>query len=395
MTISSRADSHIFLLLIALFITQLLRTQNVAIPDAAFKSALVTHTPVIDTNGDGEIQISEAVSFNGDITISGTASNPGNIADLTGIEEFINIEGLECSYQQITSLDLSSNGNIESLTCNENPLNTVDLSGSPLLSTVSFSGHQLSVLDVSNNNQLLLLQCNFGSLKNLSLGSQPNLQFLYVQDNNLSFLDLTSAPSLVALLVEYNQLAQLNLGSNPLLTYLYCRNNNLENLDVSNNPDLVTLHCKSNPELSYINLQNGANDNLDISGMPSNTSNFEDLPSLSLVCVDELNSPLTTFISNQSGQSVTYIVECILGNETQEKSNLVLHPLPVSDILEFRSDNQIISVSLYNVLGELLFSTHDDNGIISCDLSSINSGLYIMVFGDIKGNRMIRKIVKD
>ena len=32
-----------------------LKAQNVTIPDLEFKSKLLNHTPVIDTNGDGEI----------------------------------------------------------------------------------------------------------------------------------------------------------------------------------------------------------------------------------------------------------------------------------------------------------------------------------------------------
>ncbi|WP_372473503.1 hypothetical protein AB4865_11845 [Capnocytophaga sp. ARDL2] len=37
--------------------------QIVNIPDFAFKQRLLDHNPVIDTNGDGEIQVSEAEAY--------------------------------------------------------------------------------------------------------------------------------------------------------------------------------------------------------------------------------------------------------------------------------------------------------------------------------------------
>ena len=65
--------------------------QIVNIPDANFKAYLVGN-PAINTNGDNEIQLSEANGFNGRISCDNS-----NIADLTGIENFINISELNCS----------------------------------------------------------------------------------------------------------------------------------------------------------------------------------------------------------------------------------------------------------------------------------------------------------
>ncbi len=75
--------------------------QIVNIPDANFKNALLNYNPPIDTNGDGEIQVSEAevVSF---LNVQNK-----NISDMTGIEAFINLISLTCTYNSITSLDVS------------------------------------------------------------------------------------------------------------------------------------------------------------------------------------------------------------------------------------------------------------------------------------------------
>ena len=79
--------------------------QIVNIPDANFKNALLNYNPPIDTNGDGEIQVSEAEAVNELILYD------KNIADLTGIEAFINISWLDCRKNLLTELDVSQNIN--------------------------------------------------------------------------------------------------------------------------------------------------------------------------------------------------------------------------------------------------------------------------------------------
>ena len=77
--------------------------QVVNIPDAAFKAALVSDAS-INTNGDGKIQVSEAVTFTGQMI----AYNR-NISDLTGIQAFTALTELRCGNNNLTSLNLSAN----------------------------------------------------------------------------------------------------------------------------------------------------------------------------------------------------------------------------------------------------------------------------------------------
>ncbi|MEC9209881.1 MAG: T9SS C-terminal target domain-containing protein, partial [Bacteroidota bacterium] len=86
-------------LLILLCLPMILLGQNVSIPDANFKAYLVGNV-AINTNGDAEIQVSEAMAFNGAIDC-----NNLNISDLTGIEYFVALTTLRCFGNQLTSLD--------------------------------------------------------------------------------------------------------------------------------------------------------------------------------------------------------------------------------------------------------------------------------------------------
>ena len=92
-----------YLIMLLIFITNGLIAQNVNIPDANFKSYLIGNS-AINTNADTEIQVSEATAFTGTINCSGQ-----NIADLTGIEAFAALTSLDCSYNQLTSLDVTQN----------------------------------------------------------------------------------------------------------------------------------------------------------------------------------------------------------------------------------------------------------------------------------------------
>ncbi|MFY0482013.1 DUF7619 domain-containing protein [Flavobacterium sp. PLA-1-15] len=75
-------------------------TDIVNIPDANFKAKLIELG--IDTNNDGEIQYSEAAVETGTLYVSGS-----NIADLTGLEAFVNLTGLYCSGNNLTQVDVS------------------------------------------------------------------------------------------------------------------------------------------------------------------------------------------------------------------------------------------------------------------------------------------------
>ena len=81
----------------------------VEIPDEAFLNALIEQG--VDANGDGEICQCEAEEIIS-LDVSGK-----NIADMTAIEVFVNLNSLSCQNNQISSLDLSGNASLIHLRC--------------------------------------------------------------------------------------------------------------------------------------------------------------------------------------------------------------------------------------------------------------------------------------
>ena len=151
------------LLFLSVFLSASLFGQNVYIPDVNFKNYLVNITG-INTNGDSEIQVSEASSYSG-----GIDCGYENISDLTGIEAFTALTVLHCGYNQLTSLDVSNNIALTGLTCQHNQLTSLDVSSNTALTGLGFQQNYLTSLDVSNNNALTYLNCYNNPLECLNV----------------------------------------------------------------------------------------------------------------------------------------------------------------------------------------------------------------------------------
>jgi hypothetical protein len=144
--------------------------QNVYIPDANFKAYLVGNA-LINTNGDGEIQLIEANVFNGQIECSYL-----NISDLTGIEEFSSLTELNCRGNQIPIFDVSNNTSLTFLDCSYNQLTDIDISSNPnIITFVCNSNFQLISLDVRNSNNI--------NMTNVIMSQNPNLTCISVDDS--------------------------------------------------------------------------------------------------------------------------------------------------------------------------------------------------------------------
>ena len=80
-------------------------------PDSAFRSVVASQ---VDTNGDNRLDSDEIARI-----ISLDVSNLG-IRSLQGIEYFTGLESLDCSGNELTSLDLSKNANLQELDAEDN-----------------------------------------------------------------------------------------------------------------------------------------------------------------------------------------------------------------------------------------------------------------------------------
>jgi Leucine-rich repeat (LRR) protein len=109
-----------------------------------FKSALVCNSS-INTNGDDEIQVSEAFNYSGVIRVPDL-----EISDMRGLEAFVNISGLFCDGNQLRRLNVRANTLLTELHCSSNQLTSLNLRSNAALTTLDCYSNKLINVDIRN-----------------------------------------------------------------------------------------------------------------------------------------------------------------------------------------------------------------------------------------------------
>ena len=390
-----------YCLLFTLLITTILgNAQIVNIPDTNFKDALLNHNPPIDTNDDGEIQISEAE------VVIGLDLNWQSIYSLDGIQNFINIEVLECDNNELTSIDLSQNINLEiikcrfnqisslevlnnpklkKLECGYNELTNLDITQNPLLEWVVCAENQIENLNISQNPNLYWLSCHSNELVSLDISQNPNLEILACHDNNIEALDTTNNIILKELYCSNNQISELDVSLNPNLEALNCRFNNINNIDVSFNTILVYFKCDNN-QLINLNAKNG--NNIIMYAFDSYNN-----PNLNCIQVDDIDFANIAEGWNKD-ETAIYSEVCKLATEDNTLLKIALYPNPAEDILYLFNEStaEVTSIKVYDSLGKLVLE--QDNPSTQIDITSLSPGLF---FAHIENGNdsLVKKVIKE
>lgn len=277
-------------LLFTLIITSCMTVvgQNVNIPDANFKAFLVSNTS-INTNGDNEIQVSEANTFNGSFNAVGLG-----ISNLTGIEAFTNLAAFSASNNMITSVDLSQNTNLVEVRLVNNLLSNINVSALTNLIFLQLTDNPITSLDVSNNPNLETLLLDNGQLTTIDVSNNPSLRQLEIVGNQLASVNITGLTMLEEIILFNNQITSIDLSTNSQLTFVRLDSNNLTSLNIANgnNGIINTFFADLNPNLSCIQID---------AGFTPNSNWFAD--------------STTSFSSNcNSTQGITYVDLNATGN---------------------------------------------------------------------------------
>ena len=203
-----------------------------------------------------------------------------------------------------------------------------------------------SLEGIQNFVKVLELKCGFNWLITLDTSLSPNLRVLDCRGN-------------------IRQLTTFDVTQNPNLEVLICYDSHLITLDVSENPNLISLWCYEN-EFINLNLKNG--NNVILIDMVATLN-----PNLSCIQVDDVN-----FAQNAPNwvidSSAEYSEFCLLGVQNNELRDFTLTPNPTQDILNVKTENQIETIKIFSLQGELLKETSNTN----IDVSHLSSGLYFI-----------------
>ncbi|KPH12832.1 T9SS type A sorting domain-containing protein [Chryseobacterium sp. ERMR1:04] len=302
----------IFMILFSVF-----KAQIVNIPDANLKTKLLAYgtaynslgNPVnIDSNNDGEIQISETQSV---FRITLNMPNSG-INNFTGLEAFLALQELQLFNPNSTNLNLTftnypslkiikisggniGNGNltienmnslelidssmgansvniintsVNEMRFNNNPIHHLNLANISNLKKIGISNSNIQNLDLSNQNLLedvsiggnsVLTAVNFtndisikklnlnnNKLSNLSLTNPSLVENINIGSNLFQNFNLSSYTGLKIFEASYNQLTNLDFSACSVINSIYLENNLLNSLTFNNNTYLTRLFLKNN-----------------------------------------------------------------------------------------------------------------------------------------------------
>ncbi|WMN07867.1 Ig-like domain-containing protein [Marivirga arenosa] len=279
----------------------------VNIPDANFKSYLVGNNS-INTNGDTEIQVSEAEAFTGQIS----AGNLG-INDLTGIEAFPNLTELYVNNNNLSNLDLSNNLLLTDINVNYNDLSTLDLSNHANLITVfARANASLSALNLSASSSTIeRINARECAITSFELDGAINLTSVELGYNALTNVSITNSSISTNLFLNINDLTTVDFtGTNVFDRFLINGNTNLTMLDISdmvdvqivdaNGTSITELDLSANVNLRTINVANCNLSSLSVkNGNNSNISSFDARGNANLTCINV--DDVTHFETNFSG----------------------------------------------------------------------------------------------
>ncbi len=188
------------------------------------------------------------------------------------VTPFVNLETLDVSSNQLTTIDCSNLSKLKLFSCSNMPtLTSINLKGCVALEELIASMCDLTDLDLSDNQALNSIYVhenkNLGNIE-LTPTVKSQLRFLNIGNTGCTSVNLDGcvnleefecptnaleqAPSfkdckkLNWLRIESTGISDLDVSSCPELKELYCYSNNLENLDISKNEKLERLICFEN-----------------------------------------------------------------------------------------------------------------------------------------------------
>jgi hypothetical protein len=368
----------------------------VNIPDPNFKNALVSSIVVdlncngvpdivVDTNGDGEIQLSEAEAVPCLIIPS------FNISSLEGISSFSNLLQLNCINNNLTTLDLSQNVLLEELDAAQNPLLNLNFSANVNLNYLKLSSNVLTDLVLGEGLETLYLN-PVHALTELDLTVCPNLRFFTLRSNSVTFLDFSNCPLIWVINARDGALTEIVLSENSLLTGIWVDGNQLTSIDVSdcialegvkfdfNNFEYLDL--SNNPNLTYVTM--GWNDDLIIANMNNGNNEAVDYfaafvcPNMFCIQVDSIE-----IVENNGWWKTPVTIwsevpcESLEVEETNQEPQFIVVPGIADDGIMVYTDYAIDSIRIIDIHGRTVLNGNDTNDSYF-DVSVLTSGIYFV-----------------
>ncbi|MET3028887.1 T9SS type A sorting domain-containing protein [Flavobacterium sp. UW10123] len=378
----------LYFLIIALCFFNGLSAQVINFPNAQFKSDLLSGNYTrdingsylsVDSNGDNEIDISEALK------VYEIADENHFITDVTGIENFTNLVALKIQGNKITNLDASNLKKLKYLDCSSNMLKTLNISGLNDLSYLKCSTNGLKNLDLTGLKSLTNLYCSQNAIKNLLIKDLPLLKLVecvglgFGDTSTTSTLVLDNLPNLINLDCTSGNISELKMTGIGKLEYLTCKGNKLTTLDASEMYSAKSIIVSNNYELTSLFVKNGVDENVSFG---NNNFNSE----LKYICADE--SQIKSLQYNID-RNMSYLSgKCLIGSYCSFKPGGILYTVKGNQKWDINNNGCDIQDPIFPYL-----KINISNGNISEDFIADNSGNY-SIYAQ-AGNHTIKPVILE
>jgi hypothetical protein len=418
---------HIYLLFCVLFVSAL-QSQNLTFLDANFKAKLVAanvnnliafdsseHAINIDTNTDGEIQVTEAE------LVYGLDISHSFITNLSGISNFPNLKVLDCSYNGLTSLIIDNTINIWILNASHNSLNSFSANFADSVEGMDLSYNNLTSFAVTGSVFWDDFNLSHNQLSTLSL-TDVTFDYFNVSYNNLSAIQYSQdvwftrsgnfSNNQFAVLdfsaASFTYDATLILGYNNDDTLLFNELSKPGNIFYSSDNttfDMGNFHAttdcdpedtghvviSNSPNLQHIIFKNGidhgyhtCNEGGTIFQNPSLSLQISNCPNLNHICGDPLELSVLQSIINLMGLQSQVVVDSnctssFMGTDAfSPEKPFAIAPVPTHDVIQISTrNNQTIEVlEIYNHLGQVVQREMGSNPNV--DVSALVKGSYLL-----------------
>ena len=378
--------------------------QIISFPDANFKAKLLqanvaydymNNSLAIDSNNDGEIEVSELQNVYWLNVSNSTISDLTGISNFAGlkflicndnslttisIDDSILLSGLYASHNLLSSINVNFDSTVESLDLSYNNFESLDLGNSYFADTFDLSHNQLTSLTLRNAS-FSFFTLDYNELNSIQFIG--NIDFLWpfasFKNNQFTLLEFPTN-------VYFDNSVELRLGNNTVdnvyfngnqpgnINYNSTNNTSFDlgnfNMSTSCDPEEQgNVAIMNSPNLENIIFKNGFN-HTTITCNEGGTI-FQNLaldltigscPNLSHICVDTEEQPYFQGRINYLGlqSQVTVDTNCdslVLGLETLTTAEpFILFPIPVSTVLHINSNNnlEIATIEIYNNLGQIV-----------------------------------------
>lgn len=316
----------LYFLLFALGLFTGVEAQIINIPDVNFKTKLLTYncadftndgifTDDVDTNNDGEIQVSEAIA------VKRLEVDNASITNLSGIENFVNLLSLSFNNNAVSSVNLSNLTSLSDLFCSYNQLTNLDLSFISLL----------HYLDCSHNSitNIVLPPCydeglnvSYNLLSSIEINTLNYTIFQFNCSNNPNLTELIIKDAAIETIYSDQYRNPLLLSNCPNLQYVCAREEHIQGvqsiLNTNGNTNChINTYCSFTPGGAFYTIQ--GNNKFDANNNGCDVLD-NSLSSLKFNITDGINSG--SFVSNNSGnysipvQSGTHTISPLLENSS-------------------------------------------------------------------------------